>query len=460
MKKIFILGVSLLAFASCSKMLDDIRPKHAVPSETVTAADLDKLTNGILYQMENYAVSGWTDGDYLGENFTPGPGFDFADVHSEIASPSSDIAKSRWQAAFTRINFQNEVLKTAAGASEDNPSVRRAKGTALFCRAWTYFQLVIRYGNVPLLKEPTMDVVAISDESNVWAQIENDLLEAEKYLDAFSSSAYPSDEACWTLLSKVYLWTGKKAEAVQYADKVLLNQTLKFMNTSNDFASLFVNGTSNSELIFALSNLRNTSQLRIFESMNDTDGSFNYSMAEGLRTTLFADAEVDGVVKSGDIRLEPTFNPAEDRRIIKFPNGGENMGQFIANKDASQSPIVIFRLSDVYLTKAEALGNTSEGLATMKTYMENRYSSVTMPSTMTATKFRDMVLDENQREFYAEGRRWFDLKRAAQADETFDLDKVYALWNQRDHLLYWPVPQDERDLAGHDKYPQNPGYAQ
>ena len=460
MKKILVLGVSLLALAGCSKMLEDIRPKHAIPAETVTVDDLDKLTNGLLYQMENYAVSAWTDGDYLAENFSPGPGFDYADVHSDTEATSSATAKSRWQAAFTRINSQNEVLKTANGAAEGGEAVERAKGTALFCRAWTYFQLVIRFGNVPVLNEPTMEIVPISPESKVWELIEADLLEAEKHLSAFTSYAYPSDEACWALLAKVYLWRGNKTEAINYADKVLANKAFQFKNTSNDYASLFINGTSNPELIFALSNLRNTSQLRIFEKMNDTDGSFNYSMETGLRSSLFADADVAGVSKSGDIRLQPTYNPAEDRRIIKFPNGGENMGQFISNPDASQSPIVLFRLSDIYLTKAEAQGNTSDGLATMKKYMENRYETVTLPTTMSAADFRELVLDENQREFYAEGRRWFDIKRAYIQDKTFDLDKVYKTWNDRDYLMYWPIPQDERDLAGHDKYPQNPGYAE
>lgn len=457
MKKIFIIGVAMLTLAGCAKMLDDIRPKHAIPAETVTLEDLDKLTNGVLYQMENYAVSAWCDGDYLAENFGPGPGFDYADVHSDTEATSSATAKSRWQAAFTRINSQNELLKTANSASESNSAVERAKGTALFCRAWTYFQLAIRFGGVPVLTEPTMETVAISSEDIVWKQIEKDLLEAEKHLEAFSSYAYPSDEACWALLSKVYLWMGNKAQAITYADKVLANKAFSFKNTSHDFASLFINGTTNTELIFALSNLRNSGQLRIFERMNDTDGSFNYSMEESLKSTLFAESSVGGVSKSGDIRLAPTFNAAETRRIIKFPNGGENMGQYIVNPEASQSPIVILRLADIYLTKAEAQGNTADGIATMKTFMENRYESLTMPGAMSSVDFRNLVLDENQREFFAEGRRWFDVKRIALKDKSI-LDQVYKTWNDRDFLLYWPIPQDERDLAGHDVYPQNPGY--
>ena len=65
--------------------------------------------------------------------------------------------------------------------------------------------------------------------------------------------------------------------------------------------------------------------------------------------------------------------------------------------------------------------------------------------------FQNLVLDENNREFYAEGRRWFDIKRTKRTD-------LYKTWNGRDHLLYWPIPQDEIDLVGKEAYPQNPGY--
>ena len=93
-----------------------------------------------------------------------------------------------------------------------------------------------------------------------------------------------------------------------------------------------------------------------------------------------------------------------------------------------------------------------DGLATMKTFMESRYTSVTLPATMTEDEFENLILDENQREFFAEGHRWFDIKRLGRTD-------LYKNW-AGDYLLNWPVPQDERDLAGHGNYPQNKGYTE
>ena len=444
MKRIFIFGALALLLAGCSSKLDEIRPKDKISSSAVNEADLGKLTNGILNRMESLTVSFWCDGDYLGENFTSGPGFDYADYHGEIVSSSSSWAKSRWQTGFVAIMHINELLKSANSASAESAATLQAKGTAYFCRAYVYYKLVSRFGGVPILTEPSMGVVPISPEADVWAQIIADLHEAEKYLEPVSNVYRPSDEACWALLSKVYLWTGDKAKAVEYADKVI-NSKFVLSKTSNEFAGMFVAGQSSKEIVFALANKRTSSQLRLFEKMNDTDASFNYSMAEELRTNLYADN-----YGTGDIRKDPTYNPAYPVRIIKFPNGGQNMGQFIANDDPSASPIMVFRLADAYLTKAEAQG-AAAGLATMKTFMESRYATVTLPASMDEKEFQNLVLDENNREFYAEGRRWFDIKRTKRTD-------LYKTWNGRDHLLYWPIPQDEIDLVGKEAYPQNPGY--
>lgn len=445
MKRIIMLGALALLLVGCAKQLDSIRPKDKIASNAVSEADLSKLTNGVLNRMENFAVSFWCDGDYLGENFTEGPGFDYTDdFMGEIVSTSSGWAKSRWQTGFVALMHVNELLKSAESGNAENTAVKQAKGTAYFCRAFIYYNLVTRFGGVPIITAPSMDIIPISNEDAAWSLIVSDLHEAEKYLDSVSNVYRPSDEACWAFLAKVYLWTGDKKNAIIYADKVI-DSKFELASTSADYASMFVAGNSSKEVVFALANKRSSSFLRLFEKMNDTDASFNYSMAVGLRSSLFADSN-----GTGDIRKDPTYNPAFPARIIKFPNGGQGMGQFIANEDPSASPIQIFRLADAYLTKAEAQGS-SEGLVTMKTFMEKRYASVSLPSSMTEKEFQDLVLDENNREFYAEGRRWFDIKRTGRTD-------LIKCWDKRDHLLYWPIPQDEIDLVGKDVYPQNPGY--
>ena len=442
MNRILMFGACVLLLAGCAGQLDDIRPKHAISSEAVSEADLSKLTNGVLNKMESLTVSFWYDGDYHGENLGIGPGGKLIESHNALMSPSNPTSKSRWQTGFVNLMHVNELLKSANSATADNPATKQAKGTAYFCRAYIYYNLVTRFGGVPILRNPSMDVIPISKEEDVWSFIISDLLEAEKYLEPVSNVYRPSDEACWALLSKVYLWTGDNTNAVMYADKVI-DSGFSMSRTSEDFASMFVSGNSSKEVVFALANKRTSSFLRIFEQFNDTDGSWSYAVHENLISSLYADA-----IGSGDIRKAATQH---GDRVIKFPNGAKDGVQFVENPEPSASPIVLFRLADVYLTKAEAQG-ASAGLVTMKTFMENRYASVSLPSSMTEKEFQNLILDENNREFFGEGRRWFDIKRTRRTD-------LYSSFPENgDYLLYWPIPQDEIDLVGKDVYPQNKGY--
>ena len=83
-----------------------------------------------------------------------------------------------------------------------------------------------------------------------------------------------------------------------------------------------------------------------------------------------------------------------------------------------------------------------------------------------------------KREFYGEGRRWFDIKRLAvrrhgyvsfldyergdfpswiktvyPGNDSYEIDG----WNDRHQLMYWPIPQVERDKS-YGALTQNPGY--
>ena len=107
------------------------------------------------------------------------------------------------------------------------------------------------------------------------------------------------------------------------------------------------------------------------------------------------------------------------------------------------------RVAEMYLIKAEALGATN-GLSTLKEFMNKRYATVSLPSSMSDTEFQNQILDERHRELYAEGQRWYDLKRTNRLD-------LFTSLNGRNYL-YYPVPQSERDLAGAENYPQNDGY--
>lgn len=443
MKKILYTAI-LTILCGCTGMLDEIAPKNAIKTSLLSESDLGKLTNGVRYDMESLARIIWFRGDWLAENYVSGPGFDVADVHADTQAAASSTALEDWRNCFTVLNDVNELLKSAKGTEA---TALEASGNAYFFRAWIYYNLVTRFGGVPLLKEPTMDVVPISKEEDIWNLIITDLGSAIENLPESASIYYPTKDAARILLARVYLWKGRNAEAASLAGEVIGSKRFTLANNSADFAKMFIYGTSSHEIVFALANMRSTGYNLLYERVNDTDGSWNYSPAPKYYDGLYADSSIHGA----DIRKAATFSDEDRTRVIKFPNGGKGMSQFVDNPRASNSPIVLFRLADAYLIRAEALG-AAEGRAVLEEFMKARYGSVSLPSSMSDREWQDLLLDENNREFFGEGRRWFDIKRTGRTD-------LYDNWNGRDFLLYWPIPQKERDIAGKEKYPQNPGYS-
>lgn len=480
MKKylIFVL-TAILALSSCGKMLDEIAPKGAITTDKLSSGDVALLSNGVMHQFEAIVSNLWFEGDYLAENYAAGPGFDFSDTHAETQSAASATAKTRWEYCYGKLQYANLLLDSAK--SIDSPEAKDAMGVGYFFRAHVYYNLVTRWGGVPIIETPTnLDAsVGRATEAATWQFICDDLDRADAAFAAagttFKGFAYVSPEAVALLRARVALWQGNYNLAVSEADKVITSAAgFALSDNAEDWAKMFVSGTASKELVFAPINVRSTDYIRLFEKVNDTDGSFNYSPVPALYNNLFAD-KTEGV---DDYRGAATFG-ADETRVIKFPNG--QGGQFVANPNASESPLVVFRLADAYLIKAEAQwlgGSVGNALTTLKALMEKRYGTVNLPATMSDDAFEALLLDELQREFYAEGRRWFDIKRLAirrhgyvsaldynSKDFTTWIKTVYPGiagyvvdgWNDRHQLMYWPVPQTERDKS-YGALAQNPGY--
>lgn len=440
-KLIPIAGILLLA--GCSAILDDIKPKDKIPQDQLTDSDIQKVVNGVYSEMEDVVFTFYFDWDVKGENYEAGPGFSLTDPLS--MSPSQSDILSKWKSCFSALKQVNFLVETYENSTnKEREAMKVAGGTGYFFRALVYYHLVTRWGGVPILRKRTYDTVPISPEDKVWELILEDLTKAGQFLPEFSDFFYLSQSAVNALKARVYLALGQKSDAAQAAGAVIAVSNFKLSENSNQFASNFVSNTSSSELVFALANKRTASYKLFYQTLNDIDGSWSYAPALDRYTSLYA----DDAMRTGDIRKSPVFG-ADPSRTLKFPNGQD--GQFIDNPLPTQTPIVIFRLSEMYLIKAEAEGNGTDGLGTLGDLMEKRYATVSLPATMTDKQFQDLVLDERNRELFGEGFRWYDIKRTGRTDLLMTLAG-------RDHLLYYPVPQSERDLAGYENYPQNIGY--
>ena len=156
----------------------------------------------------------------------------------------------RWNyAGITRCNFIMENKDNIAFSGKD-----KILAEAKFLRAFYYFELVKFFGDVPLIIDERIGAqeateIARSPVSDVYAQIEQDLLDASSVLDQISLiKGKATKGAAMALLGKVYLYQKKYIEAANKLDEVINSGVYSLIS---DYSALFsVANENNSETVF------------------------------------------------------------------------------------------------------------------------------------------------------------------------------------------------------------------
>jgi hypothetical protein len=158
---------------------------------------------------------------------------------------------------------------------------------------------------------------------------------------------------------------------------------------------------------------------------------------------------------SGDRRRTVNFDPARLR--------GTDNGFIVAKygnvpNDLENNNIVLFRLGEMYLIRAEARARQSrvggansaeEDINVLRTRAKAPAVAVGSQSQMLS-----LILRERIYELAYEGHRWYDLKR------TGRLNQVMSAFSRNWRPIYelWPVPQREIQSNPGLANDQNPGY--
>ena len=447
MKKItyiFVFTTALLLF-SCGDVLDSIVPKDKVAQSTLTVNDIDRLRNGVYNEMEDFVWSIQFDFDIKGENFKAGPGFSLIDPVSMI--PASGDVDGIWKTSYAKLRSVNFLIETLDELND--PKFATVRGEMYYFRALIYYNLVTRWGGVPILKKRTYEIIQRSSEQEVWDFILSDLEVAESNIGDFVEKWYASKPVVFGLLAKVYLAKKNNSKVIEYCNKVIALNKFIQATTANEYATMFIASSASKEVIFALLNNNSTNKHLIYQKVNDVDGTWEYSADANLFASLYADYTIGGATLVGDKRKTAVFG-ADANRIIKFPNGKTGQ-QLVTTTNADYTPLNVMRYSEILLMKAEAQGAGADAAATLKPYLTNRYTtppSEVLVAGLNAADFQNMILKERRKEFFGEGQWWYDLKRTGRTDLLSSL-------NGRNYLMYYPVPQSQRDIAG---YSQNDGY--
>lgn len=396
---ITILAIAVLS-TSCLKL--DFYPHNALSRYDIGEDDIELMWYG-LYNCSQYKPG--TDGYYYcdiigGDVVRVGgssAGLTPQLMIKDLVHPGSGFVNSPWTNYYAWL-YQVNCFIASAEKLGSGPDVDRYLGTGYFFRGLIYYNLVTKWREVPVLREPTNDPVAKSSESDCWAFVEENLKDAVSLLgDYGGDNTYLSRQAAQALLARTYLAEGKYKEAAETAEAVITSGYFALDTYKNIW-----NETSNREVIFAYANIS---------------------------------ADENGVIMSNVFRGAPTYVPTTDFESQvttsdeRYPFLAYADGQYVTankyNTYGGYDPIVIARLSEMYLISAEGRGRT-DGLSRLNDLRTFRGLSA-YDGFSSDEAFLDAILAERRVELIQEGFRWFDLVRTGKYTSTLGLGEQYCV---------------------------------
>ncbi|MGD9557828.1 MAG: RagB/SusD family nutrient uptake outer membrane protein [Mangrovibacterium sp.] len=348
------------------------------------------------------------------------------------------VASADWTTLYTMISRANYAIKYIPGVYKEGDNAgNQLVGQARALRALAYFYLVRVWGDVPLITEPYLSIeqdifVKKTDQELVLDQIEDDLTyAAANCVNRFNNN---NDRIMFTqgsanaLLTHVYMWRHKYSEAAATSALVLANPLYTLVPMS-DWGKMFTDSYSKESIFEVGYNETETNSLRVLYAI-------------GSYAIYTPSAKFKSSYETGDQRIDYVYDVtlADPKAIWKY------LGRGVSDEvsTASKQNIVLMRLADIMLLRAEALNklgsgaNKTEALSLLNT-VRTRAGLTTFATEAAANAvYGDLetaILHERSIELCYEGHRWFDLVRTGKAIAT--MKPLNGLTDERN--LVWPV---------------------
>lgn len=493
-QSIVILFLIMLGFSSCSDFLNE-GPKTSLIEEEAFGTDenIDLVISGLYTQWRNtrqdrsalYFTLGSDEGKQGGQQIQENNVQAALDKYNGALNAANTTLSGEW-------NKRWPIVTTAAKAVYYAKS-SELKGRAAFVRAAVNFDLVMLWGEIPIIDLNNMRE-ARQPLGDVYKFIIDDLKMASELLPITQDDKkYPTKGAAQALLGKVYMYAPEASgvrdyqKAIEYFDLVipryalvanyadLFNTTLNQNSSESIYAFQFVNLSPDNNMVEHHAGSRAVADIDSNTYFGGYDLALptqyyhtNVWVGEDGDTRKAASIRYDFKLPDGRIpkitwtgqqdELEPHTKKYEDIRT----QGKQNFWN-------CGGLIYFLRLSDILLCKAECLnelGQTAEAMTLVNTTVRKRAFGGTLPagkewSGLSKDQFKVKIMDERMRELGFEGWRRMDLIRTG---NFVNYVKERNPWAKASgtiaefHKLF-PIPESEikqNELINDED--QNPGY--
>ena len=381
-----------------------------------------------------------------------------------------------WKYLYNHITAANSIIANVPKVTDASFSDMRKKeiiAEAKFMRARAYFDLVRLFGDVPLIIDELPPVTNANLEEvypllypkrntveEIYAQIISDLEAAGADAPNSGTTKFRATKgAVFTLLAKVHAsqpvvdWSRVNS----YCDQViaqgysLLPEYDQLWDGKHEHSS---------ESIFELDFTDWASGGNWGAGMFYGTDWKKFNTPSGDLVKAFDDAG-DEVRKNSTIFFASVIGKWSD------PHWGAQLNRYpfmykMRDTGGAQN-IILFRLADVLLLKAEALNELSaSGYTQAKPWVDQVRKRVKLNPTSASNQadMREAIATERRLELAFEGQRWYDLVRTNKAIEVMsqvkDVNGAALNYPISETKLLFPVPQEQLDL--NTNLTQNPGY--
>lgn len=445
------LGV-LLGSTGCDKLLEE-KPKAMINLGELDSVLLEQTIIGVYEPLTRSRGRLWESRlglalELMSEYADGGPSQKSYSDYSNLMNYPNSIAES-WVTIYEAVGKANLLIASLDNNKSLSDGMKtRASGEACFIRALCYYNIVRIWGKAPLRLKPITNsnevALPLSDESEIYQAVINDLIRAEGSLPATVPQAQAgraTSGAAKVMLADVYLTIHDYARARDKAKEVMDNKAVYGYDLEPGLATLYSPTlATNREDVFSLK-----------FSQVVGGGSFWASYWADARAKA-AGYSVSGNKFGGIISKAPLIAGWDDRDLRKqfclystyvingvvtnaevdCPNYDLRMGKY-RDPDApadtgNGNDFYFYRYADVLLIYAEAenlLDGPDKAYQAINQVRRRAYgvdinrsgSIADLPKGLSKTQFDELVLRERGYEFIGEDKRWFDLVRKNKVNE-------------------------------------------
>lgn len=487
MKKNIIKSIYVVALAgallSCEDFLDK-QPLDKLSSDTfwTTTKDADKALTAAYASLRNSTFSAvpaqgpCTELEYLSDNaIVRGTGGAPLNIQQGgINVSTGGILNDMWTNSYKGIAAANYFLDNFDRVKDlySEADFNKMKAEALFLRTFFYNELVVHYGDVPLMLACAKlgdgyDKKPRTPRADVVSQMLEDIDFAIKWLPNIAyKDGHAVQGSAVVLKCRILLNDQRYSDVAKLAGDYIHDENNPF-ELADDYAGIFFGKQENNpEIMFSV-------QFKAPDDFHALD------QMVGSRMTIFPSQNLRDAYEEGDPRIKMTMYELGD----PWPNN-EKTGKFEADGNKaeglipftnlafkkyvnpnvavpkastlSDQHIIKMRYADLLLMYAEAMFESGQGddpLALKALNDVRGREGVKMAAKTELT--REIIRNERRVELAYEGIRYYDIIRWNIAKDVIPTVVYDEKGNKRkfDGNL-WPIPQSQMDIMG-DIWEQN-----